>query len=87
MTEGHNLPVGYVNRKITRNYSSLSDESCSVLSLQKLAVTTYRRDKFANVLIDFLIDRMTWTTCHVLSCVVWNQSLARRSKVVKSRTI
>ena len=31
-----------------------------------------------------LIDRVTWTTCHLLSCVVWSQSLARRSKVVKS---
>ena len=31
-----------------------------------------------------LIDRVTWTTCHMLSCVVWSQSLARRSRVVKS---
>ena len=34
--------------------------------------------------IDGLIDRVMWTTCHMLSCVVWSQSLARRSKVVKS---
>ena len=31
-----------------------------------------------------LIDRVTWTTCHVWSCVVWSQSLVRRSKVVMS---
>ena len=31
-----------------------------------------------------LIDRVTWTTCHMLSCVVSSQSLARRYKVVKS---
>ena len=28
----------------------------------------------------WLIDRVTWTTCHKLSWVVWSQSLARRSR-------
>ena len=31
-----------------------------------------------------LIDRVTWTTFHMLSCLVWSQYLARRSMVVKS---
>ena len=31
-----------------------------------------------------LIDHVTWTRCHMLSCVVWSQSPARRSKMVKS---